>query len=491
MAPLGMGVNVLTEARFDEAMLLSKVVGLAPLSIFWKTPDLVYAGCNQIYATMSGLSSCAEIVGKTDQDLVWREFDSKFKDDNAAVLRNGVPLIKRVVRNPISHMESCWWSVSKFPLRNAQGAIIGLAGFVEDVSEFKAVEIEYQSASRARRLLDRCTRFIVDADSETRMLDDLCSLILEAGYRMAWFGNIERDARKSILPIAQAGIHRDYLTSLHVSWGDTALGHGPTGTAVRNMKTVINQNFQTNPDMAPWRSAALAHGFQSSMAVPLVYHGECIAVLTIYAAEPEAFHDREVELLEELARNISVGLGAIRERTRRIEQLSSANEALAVLSRHDELTGLPNRLAANERLHLEYIAMRRTSRPYAILMMDIDHFKSVNDQHGHEAGDRILRQIGFAIQNTVRRRDFACRFGGEEFLALLPETDMEGALNVAEKLRQAVAQIVDPEVGSVTMSVGVAVASPLQRSEDDCVRAADDCLYEAKHLGRNRVVGCV
>jgi len=476
------------EAMSDEAAVLGKVVGLAPLGIFWKTPDLCYSGCNALYAEYSGLASTAEIIGKTDQDLVWRDLDPRFRDDDIAVMASGVHLIRRVVQSPLRARENAWWCISKVPLRDAGGKVIGLAGFVGDVSDFKAVEMEYQSASRARHLLDRCTRFIVDAETEIRMLDDLCSLMLEAGYRMVWFGSIKHDARKSILPIAQGGMHRDYLASLQVTWSDTPLGHGPTGSAVRDMKTVINQNFQTNPSMAPWRAAALAHGFQSSMAVPLVYHGETIAVLTIYASEPDAFNDREVRLLEELARNISVGLGAIRERTRRLAQLSSANEALAVLSRHDELTGLPNRLAANERLRLEFVTMKRTRRPYAILMMDIDHFKTVNDTHGHDAGDRLLRQIGFAIQNTIRKRDFACRFGGEEFLALLPETDLAGAINVAEKLRQSVAEISDAEVGGVTMSIGAAVASPLQNSEDDCVRAADECLYEAKHLGRNRVV---
>lgn len=471
-----------------DPAFLEGLLNLAPIGIFCKTTDLVYSGCNARFAEYANLKSSAEIVGKTDRDLFWKEQDAKYRDDDIAVIKRGVPLIRRVVQNPLGGQEQSWWCISKIPLHDKEGKVIGLAGFVEDVTEFKTCEVEKQNASRARHLLDRCTRSILDAETESDLLDDLCSLILEAGYRMAWFGSIENDAQKSVLPIAQAGMHRDYLASLHVTWSDTPRGRGPTGTAVRELRSVINQNFQTNPAMAPWRSAALAHGFQSSMAVPLVYHGECIAVLTIYASEPDAFSEYEVGLLEELARNISVGLGAIRERSRRIAQLSSANEALAVLSRHDELTGLPNRLSANERLRLEFVTMKRTSRPYAVLMMDIDHFKNVNDNHGHEAGDRVLRQIGFAIQNSLRQRDFACRYGGEEFLAVLPETDLEGAIKVAEMLRQSVASIADPEVGRVTMSVGVAMASPLQKSEDDSVNAADECLYEAKHLGRNRVV---
>lgn len=482
------GRALVTDTASDETALLNEVINTAPVGMFWKARELTYLGCNRMYAECSGLSSQAEIVGKSDQDLAWREHASALREDDVAILERGVNLVRRVVQCRLRGREESWWCISKTPLRDAGGRIIGLAGFVEDVTEFKAAEYRNQSASRARRLLDKCTRYIVDAETEVRLLNNLCELILEAGYRMVWFGSIESDPAKSVLPIAQGGMHRDYLDSLRVTWSDTPLGRGPTGTAVREQKTIINRDFRTNPAAAPWRAAALAHGFQSSCAIPLIYRGECVAVLTIYASEADAFHDEEIVLLEELARNISVGLGAIRERSRRIAQLASANEALAELSRHDELTGLPNRLAANERLHLEFVTMKRTSRPYAVLMMDLDHFKEVNDNHGHEAGDRILRRIGFSIQNALRRRDFSCRFGGEEFLVLLPETDMKGALKVAEHLRKTVADLVDPQVGKVTISIGIAVASPLQTSEDDAVRAADECLYEAKHLGRNRVV---
>lgn len=199
------------------------------------------------------------------------------------------------------------------------------------------------------------------------------------------------------------------------------------------------------------------------------------------------FDVTERESMEREIRTLNTQLEKrIEERT---AELAAANVALARLARHDELTGLPNRLAANERLRLEFVSMKRTLRPYSVLMMDIDHFKRVNDRHGHAIGDRVLRRIAAVFQGSIRARDFVCRFGGEEFLVLLPETDSTGASIVAEKIRQAVLNCDDAVAGPVTISIGAAVASPLQTSEDDAVREADERLYKAKRMGRNKTVG--
>jgi diguanylate cyclase (GGDEF)-like protein/PAS domain S-box-containing protein len=171
----------------------------------------------------------------------------------------------------------------------------------------------------------------------------------------------------------------------------------------------------------------------------------------------------------------------VEERTRELEE---ANRALAELARHDPLTGLPNRLAANERLETEFALLRRSGLPYSLLMIDVDHFKSVNDRHGHAVGDRVLEEIGRLFVANLRSSDFVCRFGGEEFLALLPHTRTPEARNVAEKLRLAV------ETASIlgaTVSIGVSTASPDDANCDVAVQCADDQLYKAKNAGRNTV----
>jgi diguanylate cyclase (GGDEF)-like protein/PAS domain S-box-containing protein len=172
----------------------------------------------------------------------------------------------------------------------------------------------------------------------------------------------------------------------------------------------------------------------------------------------------------------------------RTAELAQANAALHRLARHDVLTGLPNRLAANERLREELLRMKRSHLPYAVLMIDVDHFKRVNDQHGHAVGDQVLQRVSQCLRAPLRESDFVSRFGGEEFLILLPHTDETGACLVAEKLRQAVENAPDPTSGLVTISVGLAMSDPAQDDQDAAVQMADARLYGAKQGGRNRVV---
>lgn len=175
----------------------------------------------------------------------------------------------------------------------------------------------------------------------------------------------------------------------------------------------------------------------------------------------------------------------IRERT---GELLKLNDELRQLARHDVLTGLPNRLAANERIELEFVALRRSGQPCAMLLIDVDHFKRVNDDFGHAVGDRVLQRVGQTLANTLRERDFVARWGGEEFLVLLPATGQEDALLVGEKLRRAVECCTDPDVGATTVSLGLALVTACMSDTDTPLREADACLYAAKRGGRNQLV---
>ena len=171
----------------------------------------------------------------------------------------------------------------------------------------------------------------------------------------------------------------------------------------------------------------------------------------------------------------------------RTAELGRSNAALERLARHDALTGLPNRRACDERLLMEYERMRRSGQPYAVLMMDIDHFKRVNDGHGHAAGDEVLRHVADLLRSHLRSTDFVGRSGGEEFLVLLPNTPPDEALRVAQKLRHTVDTSAAPVVTHVTLSIGVSMAATTDTDAEMAVRQADDQLYRAKQNGRNRV----
>lgn len=161
------------------------------------------------------------------------------------------------------------------------------------------------------------------------------------------------------------------------------------------------------------------------------------------------------------------------------------------LSLHDALTGLLNRRAIETLLEREAQRLERFNQSFSILLIDIDHFKNVNDQLGHPAGDQVLAEVARRLQQEAREVDHVARYGGEEFCILLPHTDQEGALLAAERMRQSVCerpiQWGNANV-AVTISMGLACATDSQESLQSLLRRADDALYQAKTGGRNMVV---
>ncbi|MFN7143037.1 MAG: GGDEF domain-containing protein [Myxococcota bacterium] len=168
-----------------------------------------------------------------------------------------------------------------------------------------------------------------------------------------------------------------------------------------------------------------------------------------------------------------------------------AERRLIQLATIDPLTGLMNRGAFDQALDREFDRGVRYGRPLSLILLDLDHFKLVNDTWGHPVGDRVLAQVAVAIRSCLRHVDVAARYGGEEFAVLLVETNAEGATIAAERLRHAIGGLsmaVGDEPVKVTASVGVVTWSPLFASPAEMVEAADKTLYRAKHAGRNRTV---
>ncbi|HEY0924640.1 diguanylate cyclase [Rheinheimera pacifica] len=172
----------------------------------------------------------------------------------------------------------------------------------------------------------------------------------------------------------------------------------------------------------------------------------------------------------------------------RTADLERANARLQQLSHKDALTGIYNRRAADERLKAEFATAKRSSHSYAVLLMDIDHFKQINDQFGHETGDQVIQQVAKLLDNAIRDSDFVARYGGEEFIAVLPATDLHGAVIIANKLCRDIASLDFATAGRVTISIGVAPSAADDTDADTAVRKADAAMYEAKRAGRNRVM---
>ena len=203
-------------------------------------------------------------------------------------------------------------------------------------------------------------------------------------------------------------------------------------------------------------------------------------------------------LIEVFVRKVSIGFQNVmlhenleRLVEQRTTQLASANRELERLATYDSLTELLNRRAFIARADTEIARSRRYQRPLALLALDIDHFKSVNDTYGHATGDQALREVAGCIQSVLRSNDLSARFGGEEFTILLPETPIGAAVEVAERLRLRIAALSIPTGTTpltITISIGVTTLMPGDDYLDRLMARADACLYTAKHSGRNRVV---
>ena len=175
---------------------------------------------------------------------------------------------------------------------------------------------------------------------------------------------------------------------------------------------------------------------------------------------------------------------------RHLEELSLDNQLAQEAAQTDSLTGLYNRRYAMRYLPQIWDEARQSHQPLSALMLDIDHFKVVNDEFGHDAGDTLLQEFANILQLFCRRSDIICRFGGEEFLIVLPDTRLTTALQVAERIRSTLASRHMQALGQkhqLTVSIGVAEMTAAQHSIEALIKAADQALYQAKHHGRNRV----
>jgi len=222
------------------------------------------------------------------------------------------------------------------------------------------------------------------------------------------------------------------------------------------------------------------HFYQTWWFFALCLMALACLVTTAYLMRVTSMKEREMELERQVA-----------ERTRELE---NANETLRRLAVLDGLTGIANRRRLREFLDHEWLRAARTSNPVSLLMIDVDHFKGYNDTYGHQAGDECLRRVVRMLSKAVSRStDLVARYGGEEFAVVLLDTDWDGAIIVAERLREQVEALKIPHTASgvspyVTISIGVASAIPRKGSlSDEIIAAADQSLYRAKNNGRNRI----
>ena len=252
-------------------------------------------------------------------------------------------------------------------------------------------------------------------------------------------------------------------------------GEGIAGWALEQARAVLVTDTRDDPRFI----ASGKQGFEvrSMVAAPLLRSGRAIAVLCVSSAKPGAFGPSQVMTARLLA---GICVPALEQA--RLERLAVT----------DDLTHAYNGRYWAPRLQQELALAGRNGQCVSVAMLDLDHFKGVNDTHGHANGDRVLRTLADRVREKIRRSDILVRYGGEEFVLLLPSTQRAQAQALAERIRQAVCGTPFPIAGGVnvtqTVSIGVALWDGRETAEE-LVHRADLAMYEAKRGGRNRVAG--
>jgi PAS domain S-box-containing protein len=205
-----------------------------------------------------------------------------------------------------------------------------LAELEASESEIKRANDAFLKTHRALKVLSQCNNALVHATEELDLLHKICRIIVEAGqYRLSWVGFAEQDEARTVNPVAQAGYEEGYLETLKITWADAERGRGPTGRAIRTGKFCIARDILNDPNFTPWRAEALKRGYASSIALPLTTEDRALGALNIYAGEPHAFDEEEVNLLTELAGNLAFGIMALRTRIERKEAEESRKRSEA------------------------------------------------------------------------------------------------------------------------------------------------------------------
>jgi len=206
-----------------------------------------------------------------------------------------------------------------------------------EIAERTRAELELQRLNRAWRVRSACNQAVNRCGEEMELLEQVCrAVVAEGGYRLAWVGYAQNDAAKSVRPVARAGAGQGYLDNVVASWGDGEHGGGPTGTAIRSAKPVVCNVISSDPIFDPWRARAEEYGLKSSVALPLTTDGRAIGGFMVYSDEPEAFDEKETDLLVQAADDLMHGIALLRtkmERKSAEEALKKTEEELARVAR--------------------------------------------------------------------------------------------------------------------------------------------------------------
>ncbi|MBI5893406.1 MAG: diguanylate cyclase [Deltaproteobacteria bacterium] len=257
------------------------------------------------------------------------------------------------------------------------------------------------------------------------------------------------------------------------------VGQGLYGLAAQNGMPRLIRDVDAEPNLS--KEDAISPDIRSIIVAPFGVRNKILGLLCAFKNRPETFEWHDLELFTTVAEHIAVSMENVR--------LYQETKLQAIT---DGLTGLYNHRFFRANLTVEIERASRYGHKLSLIILDIDHFKNYNDAHGHPQGDELLRGVAEFLRKGIRESDFACRYGGEEFAVILPETGKDAALALAERIRKNIAEHPFPfretqPMGTISVSAGVAAFPADSKNIDDLIKKADKALYRAKDEGRNRV----
>jgi diguanylate cyclase (GGDEF)-like protein/PAS domain S-box-containing protein len=423
--------------------LLMTIIDSIPVRVFWKDRHLLYLGCNSAFATDTGHAHPDQVIGKNVHELDWSRQAELYRDNDLAVIASGEARLFYEILRVTPSGETRWLRASKIPLRNKNQETIGVLGVYEDITARK------QSDDKLRQL-----SIAVEQSPASVLITNLDGIIeyvnprfVEVtGYSAAEaLGKNPRFLRSDLTPVeTNIALWRQINSGL--SWRGEFI------------------NKRKNGDIC-WEESHIAP-VKNEQGATTHY----VAVQTDITARKQ---------LEEQVRHMAF---------------------------HDELTKLPNRRMLGDRLSLAMAASKRSKRYGALLFLDLDHFKLLNDRHGHDAGDTLLRQVAQRLKACVREIDTVARMGGDEFIVLLGDLSeyeqraTELAEQVTEKIRAALSapysltvrrnlqtdqQANQDITHRCTTSIGLALFLDQECDQESILNRADTAMYLAKKSGGN------
>ncbi|MCI0592705.1 diguanylate cyclase (GGDEF)-like protein [Chromohalobacter marismortui] len=360
--------------------------------------------------------------------------------------------------------------------------------------DHRSTQQQLNAVNRAFETLHACNEMMVRESTEDGLLQSVCEAIAQfEGYALAWVGFANDD--KQVTKCYIAGKAADYAQAIEVNVDGSPKSQGPIGQAIVSGSTQIVSDMRADPRMAPWREQIIARDLSAVIALPLKVSAGPSGVLAVYSKRSGDFATDERALLERLADNLTVGLDRLRLQNERKAQ----SQEIQRLAYQDPVTGMANRRSLLDRLN-RLVTQADHDQAAAILFIDLDDFKLVNDVLGHKLGDSVLQNVAWRISNTLRDGDIVARQGGDEFIVVMvdapryPPPDEEsvrtrltrGADELAQRIHRTLCQPfeIDGHAHRLGASIGISLLPFLSDTPETVIDQADMAMYAAKHSGQ-------